>query len=326
MLPPDTSRALATVQPAPSSALVVAVQDARDYAAAARSERTRRAYRAAWEAFGAWCAEVGLVALPALPGTVATYLGHRAREGAAVASLGQYLAAITEAHRAAGHDAAALRSSAEVRAVMAGVRRVHGSKQRQARPATIEVIRAMVEPLGSSLLEVRDRAFLLLGFGAALRRSELASLDVEDLVFSPRGVEVRIARSKTDQEGRGDVVAVPFGMAPETCAVRAVKAWLSASGVASGPLFRTLRAGGRGGRIDGRDVSRVIKRAAERAGLDPSGFSGHSLRAGLATSAALAGRSDRSIMGQTRHRSRAMVDRYVRTADRWRDNAAAGLL
>ncbi|MBK8694947.1 MAG: hypothetical protein IPN17_22380 [Deltaproteobacteria bacterium] len=137
---------------------------------------------------------------------------------------------------------------------------------------------------------------------------------------------VRVRRSKTDQLGEGADVAIPFGSQPEVCPVRAVEVWCEAAGVQEGVLLRSVDWHGRvGGRLDGRDVARSLKVLAARAGLGPSRRSGHSLRVGLATTA-LAGRSDRAIMAQGQWRSRTMVDRYVRTADAWRDNAATGLL
>lgn len=121
--------------------------------------------------------------------------------------------------------------------------------------------------------------------------------------------------------------AIPLGSQADTCPVRSLRAWLDGAGIGEGSIFRSVDRWGRvGGRLADRDVARTVKRAAERAGLDPAAFSGHSLRAGLATSAALAGKSDRAIMATTGHKSRAMVDRYARAAERWRDNAAAGLL
>jgi site-specific recombinase XerD len=307
-------------------ALRTDVEAARDYAAAAKAPNTLRAYRGAWEAFEAWAQERGVAPLPAPPAIVASYLAHRATEGAKPASLALYLSAITEAHRAAGGDAKALRASAEVRAVMAGIRRTHGAAQRQASPATAEVLRAVVPGLGTDLGGLRDRALVTLGFAGAFRRSELVALDVADLVFSPRGVEVRVRRSKTDQAGEGRIAAIPFASG-EVCPVRALRAWLDAAQLTSGPVFRAVDRWGKiGGRLDGRDVARIVKRTVQASGLDPQPFSGHSLRSGLATSAALAGKSDRAIMAQGRWKGRAMVDRYVRAADAWKDNAATGIL
>lgn len=299
---------------------------ARAYAAAAKSPATIKAYRGAWLAFAAWCGESSLSALPCEPVTLAAYLAHRADEGSSAASLDLYLAAISEAHRCAGH--ASPRDSAEVRAVRAGIRRTNGVAQRRAAPATADIVRAMVATVTDGLAGARDRAVLLVGFAGAFRRSELVALTVADVAFSARGLEVTIRRSKTDQEGAGRTVAIPFGSSADACPVRALRAWLEVAGIAAGPVFRSVDRGGRvsAGALSDRSVANIVKEAAELAGCDAAMFSGHSLRAGLATSAALAGRSDRSIMAQTGHRSRAMVDRYVRAADMWRENAAAGLL
>lgn len=318
------NQALAAV--APSALSTVDLASARNYAAAAKSDATKRAYRGAWLAFVAWCQESGASPLPASGAIVAAYLAHRADEGAKPASLDLYLAAITEAHRCAGHPSP--RESAEVRAVRAGIRRTIGTAQRQAAPATVETIRAMVAHAGEGLAGARDRALLLLGFAGAFRRSELVALDVTDVSFSARGVEVTIRKSKTDQEGAGRVVAIPFSASPDRCPVRALLAWLDAAQLTVGPIFRAVDRAGRVSEtaLSDRAVALLVKEAAERIGLDARAYSGHSLRAGLATSAALAGKSDRSIMATTGHKSRAMVDRYVRSAERWRDNAAAGLL
>jgi len=266
-------------------------------------------------------------ALPTAPATLALFLTARAQAGRKVASLGLALSAIRAAHFDAGlADPAA---NPEVRTVWEGIRRTHGAAQRCAVPLTGDAIRAIVAALPPEALKaVRDRALLLLGFGGAFRRSELVALDVADLTIDlSRGIVVRVRRSKTDQLGEGAEVAIPYGSQPQVCPVRALEAWRAASGVSEGALFRSVDRHGRvGDRLDGRDVARTLKEVAARAGLAPALVSGHSLRAGLATSAALAGRSDRAIMAQGRWKSRTMVDRYVRTADAWRDNAAAGLL
>jgi len=300
---------------------------ARTYVEAAKAPNTRRAYRTQWRIFAAWCLGFEREALPTAPATLALFLTARAQAGIKVASLGLALSAIRAAHFDAGlADPAA---NPEVRTVWEGIRRTHGAAQRCAVPLTGDAIRAIVTALPPKALKaVRDRALLLLGFGGAFRRSELVALDVADLTLDlSRGIVVRVRRSKTDQMGEGAEVAIPYGSQPEVCPVRAIDAWRAASGVSDGALFRSVDRHGRvGDRLDGRDVARTLKDVAARAGLAPALVSGHSLRAGLATSAALAGRSDRAIMAQGRWKSRTMVDRYVRTADAWRDNAAAGLL
>ncbi len=183
------------------------------------------------------------------------------------------------------------------------------------------------EDLGAELLDgVGDRALLLLGFAGAFRRAELVGLDVEDLTETDEGLEVMIRRSKTDQEGAGRKVGVPFGSDPATCPVRSVRAWRQAAGVDTGPLFRGVLHGRLvSERLSTLGVARAVKRAAKAAGLDPSKFSGHSLRAGLVTCAARAGKSLNAIMEQTGHRSVPMVRRYIRDASLFKDNAAAGI-
>lgn len=311
-----------------SPALASDLESAKGYARASKAGETQRAYAREWRTFGAWCEARGVVALPCSADVLACYVSSMADGGRKPAGIDLALAAISAAHAAAGHDGRALRSSAQVRAVRAGVRRTLGTAQRQAAPATVEVVRAMLDACpGDGPTVARDVALLLAGFAGAFRRSELAALDVADLTFTARGVEIAIRRSKTDQEGAGRTVAIPLGSQAETCPVRRLQAWIALARIVEGPVFRSVdRWGTVGGRIDGRDVARIVKRAAERSGLDAAAFSGHSLRAGLATSAALAGKGDRAIMAQTGHKSRAMVDRYVRSAERWRDNAAAGLL
>ncbi|MDB4928633.1 MAG: integrase [Myxococcaceae bacterium] len=302
------------------------LEAARGYVEAAKAPNTRRAYRTQWRTFAAWCERYGREPLPAAPATLALFLTARAQAGLKVASLGLALSAIRAAHGDAGlADPAA---TPEVRTVWEGIRRTHGAAPCCAAPLTADAVRALVAGLPPGLRGARDRALVLLGFGGALRRSELVALDVQDLTFDPaRGVVVRVRRSKTDQTAEGADVAVPFGSRAEVCPVRAVEAWRDAAGLREGALLRSVDRHGRvGGRLDGRDVARTLKELAARAGLATGLVSGHSLRAGLATTAALAGRGDRAIMAQGRWKSRTMVDRYVRTADSWRDNAAAGLL
>ena len=151
------------------------------------------------------------------------------------------------------------------------------------------------------------------------------SLDVEDLEFSRAGLVVRLRRSKTDQEGRGRRIGVPRGQRTETCPLQALQAYLKAAGVDSGPVFRGVNRHGQlqQGRLSDRAVALVLKRRVQAIGLDPERFAGHSLRAGLATSAAAVGASERAIANQTGHKSMDVFRRYIRDGDLFRDNAAA---
>lgn len=185
----------------------------------------------------------------------------------------------------------------------------------------------MVAPLTDSPLDVRDRALLLMGFAGMLRRSELVALDVADLEETDEGIKVTIRRSKTDQQGEGQTIGIPRGLHLETCPVLAVRRWLSIATITDGPVFRQVRRGGsvQMAGITAQVVALVVKHRAEAVGLDPVPLAGHSLRAGLATSAARAGVADRSIQRQGRWKSPAMVGRYVREGELFRENAAAAV-
>jgi integrase len=174
---------------------------------------------------------------------------------------------------------------------------------------------------------VRDRALLLLGFAAALRRAELVALDVEDLQFVKQGVVLIVRRSKTDQEGYGRKIAVPYGRT-HACAVGALQDWLQHATIQRGPVFRPVGKGGRihGGRLTPQSVALVLKGYARASGLDASEISGHSLRSGLVTSAAQAGVPAHKIQQQSGHRSLEMLARYIRDTTIFENNAAGLLL
>ncbi len=297
---------------------------ARAFASEGRSPRTRDAYRYQWTTFTGWCAQHGLRALPAEPSTVAIWLTARSAE-VSVATMAQGLAALSEAHRMAGHTSP--RSAPVVQEVWKGIKRTIGTKQRRVAPIVLDELRAMVGTLDESMGAVRNRALLVVGFAGAFRRSELVALEVRDVDYTSDGLVITIRRSKTDQEGAGVTVGLPYGSDPATCPVRTLRAWLEASGITDGALFRAVgRHGGVRGAMSGEAVARIVKRVAAAAGLDASRYSGHSLRAGLATSAAKAGKSDRAIMQQGRWSSRSMLDIYVREARLLDgDNAAAGI-
>jgi site-specific recombinase XerD len=312
------------LQPAPSAfpaALEETAAEAREYLAHAKAANTIRAYRSDWADFSGWCAERGFTSLPATPETVALYLTESAR-AVKTSTLQRRLSSISQAHQAAGHESPT--RAYAVRMVWAGIRRTLGTAQEGVAPLVIEDLRNLVCVLPAGLAGARSRALLLLGFAGAFRRSELVSLDVEDLEWKRDGLAVTLRRSKTDQEGAGSLKGIPYGQHHATCPVRALKAWLADSGIEAGPLFRSIDRHGRmgAGRLSDKAVAGVIKRACEEAGLDPSRYSGHSLRAGLATSAGEAGVEERLIMKQTGHRSERMVRKYIRSGALFRENAA----
>ena len=297
---------------------------AREFIQASKAESTLRGYRADWREFCAWCEARELYALPASPEAVAEFIAQCAGR-LKVGSIQRRLNAIAEAHKAVGVDSPT--HHAMVTNTMKGIRRTRGTAPAQKAPALTDDIRAMVDATDAGIIGARDRALILAGFAGAFRRSELVGLNVEDCTFGKDGLTIILRRSKTDQDGAGRKIGIPYGANPETCPVRVLQSWIELAGISTGPLFRSISRHGhvQAGRLSGIDVSRVVKKLAERAGLDPAKFAGHSLRAGHATSAAIAGASERSIMNQTGHRSVQMVRRYIRDGNLFRDNSAAKL-
>jgi integrase len=292
--------------------------------AASRAENTTRVYRTGWAQFSTWCDGHGVTPLPAGAETVACYVADLAKV-AKPATIDLRLAAISAAHRAAGHDTPTKEEA--VRLVRRGVRRTLGTAQRQVRPLTVPELRAMLQGLGTDPAGCRDRALLLLGFAGALRRSELVGLDVADVTGGTDGLIVCLRRSKTDQGGAGRTVGIPYGSNLATCPVRAWRAWLETSGITEGPAFRPVDRHGHIGatRLSPPAVALVLKRHAARAGVDPTEVAGHSLRAGLATSAAAVGVPERVIAKQTGHKGTAMLRRYIREGSLFRENAAGAV-
>lgn len=301
------------------------LERARSYLDAARAPATRRAYRSDWRGWETWARTHGACPLPASPSAVALYLTEIAIDHR-VSTLRRILATLATLHRAAGFDAPG--RSPEVREILRGIARTHGSAPRQVQPLLPEDLRVMFPP--SAFPEprfTRDRALLLLGWSIACRESELVALSCADLRAVPRGLEVTLVRSKTDQEGAGRLVAVPFGRWEATCPVLAWRAWQRLYESLRGlPIQDDLPAFVRlvdhhyspeiGPRLRPRAVEDIVRRRTKAAHL-VGRYGGHSLRAGYATTAAAAGVSDRHIMSVTGHRSRTTLDSYVRRGQLW---------
>ena len=210
---------------------------------------------------------------------------------------------------------------------MRGIKRTRGVAQREVKPLLREDLFRVLDAVGESVKDVRDRALLLVGFAGRFRRSELVGLDYADVERVRQGIIVRLRRSKTDHEGPGRKVGIPFGRTRH-CPVLALDGWLAVSGIEAGPVFRPVDRHGRvaSARLSGEAVSLIIKERVAAAKLDPTGLSGHSLRAGFATSAVQAGVSTLKIRGHTGHASDAMLARYVRDVELFIRDAAGAIL
>jgi site-specific recombinase XerD len=284
----------------------------RSYLAAALADNTLRAYRNDLKHFIDWGG-----AIPATPECVANYLAGYATI-LSCATLSRRVVAIGRAHTTQGLLSPA--HSELVTATLQGIRRIRGRPPRQVTPLLMNDVAQLVLGL-KGLRGLRDKALLLIGFAGALRRSELVSLDVGDVQFVAEGALIRLRRSKTDQEGRGRVIAIPCTGGRE-CPPCALRAWLQKALIGTGALFRRINQYDQllPQRLSAQSVALVIKERAAAAGLDAARYSGHSLRAGFATNAAKAGASALSIRAQTGHKSDAMLQRYIRDGDLFRNN------
>lgn len=265
------------------------------------SRSTERAYRADFADFAAWCDARRCAAMPADPAEVAAYLTDLARR-VAPATVARRLAGISAAHRHAALPSP--RRDPRVRHALATIEWHYRRRRRPTAPLDVESLTRMSVSLPTTLAGRRDRALLLIAYGAALRRTELVALDVDDLHVGADGaLEIRTLRGP---------VVIPRGPQPHLCASRAWLRWVTGAGLRGGPAFAPIDRHGNVGttRLSDRAVNPIVRRAAAGAGLDPARWSGRSLRLGLVLAAAAAGATDAEIMQQTGHRSGRLVREY----------------
>lgn len=255
-------------------------------------------------------------------GTAEPVLLEPAGRGQAVGTLSRRLSAIRFAHQLADHPDPA--ATARVIAVWEGIRRTHGAPPEQAAPLMPPELFDVVacpdqrlyrtRPAEPDLAGLRDRALLLVGFFAALRRSELAALTVANIAEHPRGLVLELPRSKTNQTGTvRELVVLPRASRPERCPVTALRSRLAAADITDGPVLRKVTKANRptAHGLHPESVNVLVQNAIARAGF--------------VTYAHLRGASDRAIAHQARHRSLASVGTYVRIRRAWEDNAATML-
>jgi len=307
-------------------ALTSLVDKARQFAANSKAVNTIRAYESDWQHFTVWCTTHNLPCMPASPGSVALYITDLTN-ASKVSTISRRLAAISKVHQAAGHESPCAMKHAVLKETLDGIKRTMGVAQAGKVALLTNDLRSLMASIPDSLIGKRDAALLLLGFAGGFRRSELVALTVADLEFCEDGARVTLRRSKTDQTGQGRVVGIPFGSNPQLCPIRTLRHWLTAADISEGPLFRGVDRHGNvaTAALSDQMVARVLKQYCAVAGFDAAVFGAHSLRAGMATQAAINGASERSIMKQTGHKSTAMVRRYIRDSEVFRDNAAGRL-
>jgi len=301
-------------------------------AVAARSKATIRAYDCAWRQWATWCEELGVSACPPAPQDVCAYLTSLATEGLSFSSIELALKALKVTLR--GHNAPGWEPPRgmppEVRVQMAALARIVGKAQKGKDPVRLDDLRRMMGKTGGTDHRgLRDRALLLVHFWGAFRRSEVVSLNYGDVSWRAEGVLLTLRRSKTDQMGLGRTVAIRFQRDERVCACTALQKWIASVDFREGldPLFRRIDRFDNvlSTRLSAQWVAELVKKYAERIGLDPDHFAGHSMRAGFVTSAAMAHKPLTAIMKQTGHHDVKMVMRYIRAATPFEDNATDGL-
>ena len=289
-----------------------------------KANNTLRAYKSDFKDFGAFCAKHGLNSLPTEPKIVSLYLTHLSKNSK-ISTLRRRLVSISMVHKLKGHYLDT-KHPIIVENLM-GIRRVKGSIQKGKKPILISHLKLIINIINEQKTEeikkLRDKSLILIGFGGGFRRTELISIDHEDLEFVNEGLKITIKRSKTDQFGEGSIKALPYFDNPQYCPVRSIQEWLKLSKISSGPLFRRFSKGSKllEKRLTDQTVALLIKEYLNIAGIDSKNYSGHSLRSGFATSAAESGAEERSIMAMTGHKSTEMVRRYIKEANLFKNNA-----
>ena len=277
-----------------------------------KAANTLRAYQSDFNDFGAFCAKNEFKSLPTEPKILSLYLTHLSSRNK-MSTLKRRIASISVLHRLKGHYIDT-KHPIIIENLM-GIRRKMGSFQKSKKPILVnelkEIIKAIYEVNRSEERTVRDKAIILTGFAGGFRRSELVSIDYDDLEFVLEGVKIFIKRSKTDQSGEGMTKALPYFENKEFCPVTFLKKWLDISKIKKGLLFN----------ISDKSVALLIKKYASVAGLDSQKYSGHSLRSGFATVSAEFVADERSIMTMTGHKTTQMVRRYIQEANLFKNNA-----
>ena len=273
-----------------------------------KANNTLRAYQSDFRDFSAFCAKNGFSAMPSEPKIIALYITNLSKSSK-FSTLKRRIASISVLHKLKGHYLDTKHPI--IMENLQGIKRTLGSRQKAKKPILINDLKLIIKAIHKD--KIRDKALILIGFSGGFRRSELVNIDYDDIEFVPEGVKILIKRSKTDQSGEGSVKAIPYFDNQEFCPVVALKNYVNKkfSNTNGGKIFN----------ISDKSVALIIKRYAEKAGLDSSKYSGHSLRSGFATTAAEFGAEERNIMAMTGHKTTQMVRRYIQEANLFKNNA-----
>ena len=273
-----------------------------------KSNNTLRAYQSDFKDFSAFCVKNGFSSIPTNPKIIALYITHLSKSYK-FSTLKRRIASISVMHKLKGHYLDTKHPI--IMENLHGIKRALGSRQKAKKPILINDLKLIINVIDKE--KIRDKALILIGFAGGFRRSELVNINYEDVEFVPEGVKILITRSKTDQSGEGITKAIPYFDNQEFCPVNVLKKYINLRFKDSneGKIFA----------ISDKSVALIIKRYAEKAGLDSSRYAGHSLRSGFATTAAEFGAEERNIMAMTGHKTTQMVRRYIQEANLFKNNA-----
>ena len=273
-----------------------------------KANNTLRAYQSDFKDFSSFCAKNSFSSLPSQPKIIALYITNLSKKSK-FSTLKRRIASISVIHKLKGHYLDTKHPI--IMENLHGIKRTLGSRQKAKKPILINDLKLIIKAIDKK--KIRDKALILIGFAGGFRRSELVNIDYDDIEFVTEGVKILIKRSKTDQSGEGIIKAIPYFDNQEFCPVIALKSYIKnkISEIKEGKVFE----------ISDKSVALIIKKYAQKAGLDPTRYAGHSLRSGFATTAAEFGAEERNIMAMTGHKTTQMVRRYIQEANLFKNNA-----
>jgi len=281
-----------------------------------KADNTLRAYQSDFRDFSAFCAKNGFSSMPSQPKILALYITHLSKSSK-FSTLKRRIASISVIHKLKGHYLDTKHPI--IMENLHGIKRTLGSRQKSKKPILINDLKLIINAIDETKSKfknknkLRDKALILIGFAGGFRRSELVNIDYEDVEFVTEGVKILIKRSKTDQSGEGIIKAIPYFDNQKFCPVVAIKEYIESisTDINKGKIFD----------ISDKSVALIIKKYAQKSGLDSNKYAGHSLRSGFATTAAEFGAEERNIMAMTGHKTTQMVRRYIQEANLFKNNA-----
>ena len=280
-----------------------------------KAKNTIRAYKSDYNDFVLFCSKHGMQSMPTNPKTVSLYLTYLSKQSR-FSTLKRRLASINVMHKYKGHYLDT-KHPVIVENLM-GIKRQIGVYQKAKKPLLFNDLKSIIKVINKSSAsqykKLRDKTLILVGFAGGFRRSELVSINRDDVEFVKEGVKIFVKKSKSDQSGEGMIKAIPSFKFIEYCPVDHLRNWMFEN---RGNLVFP---------ISDKNVALIIKKHAQSTGLDEKKYAGHSLRSGFATTTAEYGASERNIMAMTGHKSVDMVRRYIKEAELFKNNALNKIL